>query len=110
MTITGLDKISGLFRRLRVDNAAKSRRFAGHAHHAAMICNHSDLNTANTSVARDHLLSIVGLELVEMTIVQQTFEQLSDVVRLSMIFGNDVVEFFGRSQGLGCWCDRRQRR
>ncbi len=96
----GLDEIGDLLRRLGVDDPAKPRWLAArHSHHAAMICNHSDLNPANARVARDHFFGVVSLKLIEVTVVEQTFQQLSHVVRLSMIFRNDLVELFAGTQG-----------
>ena len=39
-------------------------------------------------------------KLVEMTAVEQTLEQLAHVVRLAVIFRNDLVEFFGTAKRL----------
>src|SRR6185437_6237968 len=56
MTITGLNEIRDLLRRLGVNDPAKSWRLSTrYPHHATMIRNHSDLNTRNPSVAREHL-------------------------------------------------------
>ena len=63
-----------------------------------MVRDHPDLNPANAAMPGDHLLRVISLKLVEMTVVEQTLEQLSGVVRLSMIFGNDVVQLFDRTQ------------
>src|SRR5262245_57988906 len=98
MTIAGFDEVSDLFGRLRINNPAKPRRLAArHADHATVICDHADLNTADPCMSRDHLLCVVSLKLVEMTVVEQALEQLPHVVRLSMIFGNDLVKFIRRS-------------
>ena len=72
-----------------------------------MIGDHADLNAANTRVARDHLFRVVGLKLVEMTIVEQTLEQFSNVVRLSVIFRNDVVQLLERTQRFARLFDAR---
>src|ERR1041385_9498175 len=101
MTIAGLDEVRHLLRRLGVDDPAKSRRLsARHTHHATMVRNHADLNTANTRVAREHLFRIIRLKLVEMSAIKQTSQQLSHVIRLTMIFGNEIVEFLSRSRRL----------
>src|SRR5215217_6766257 len=101
MSTTGLDKVSDFLRRLCIDDSAKAWRLAArHAHHSSMIRNNPDLNSIDTSVSGDHLLGIVSLKLVETTIIEQTLEQLSHVVRLPVIFGNDFVELVGWSQRL----------
>src|SRR5687767_2108571 len=99
MPIASLDEIGDLLRRLRVDDAAKPRRLsARRAHHPAMICDHPNLNSANTRMTRDHFLCVVGLKFVEMSVVKQTLEQFSRVIRLTMVLGNDVVQLFDRTQ------------
>ena len=71
MSIAGFDEVSHLLRRLGVDDSAKSRWLAaGHANHAAMIGDHSNLNATNASMARDHLLRIVSLKLVEVSVIE----------------------------------------
>src|SRR5215218_4563626 len=101
MSIAGLDKVSHFLRRFRINNPTEARWLtAGHANHSSMIRDDSNLHPRNTAVARNHLFCVVSLKLVEMTIVEQTLEQLSDVVRLPVIFGNDFVELFRRSQRL----------
>ena len=71
MAIASLDEVSDFLRRLGIDDTAKFWRLtAGHAHHATMIRNHSDLNTAKACVTGKHLLSVVSLELVEMSVVE----------------------------------------
>src|SRR5215213_1593215 len=112
MSIAGLDKIRNLLSRFCIDDSTEAWRLAArHANHSSMVRNHSDLNSANSSVARNHLFRIVSLKLVEMAIVEQTLEQLSHVIRLPVIFGNDFVEFFGRSCGfaIGFTCARTGR-
>ncbi len=42
----------------------------GGSNHAAIVGNHADLNAANARVAGDHLLRVVGLKLVEVSLVQ----------------------------------------
>src|SRR5215213_8672736 len=97
MSIAGLDEIRNLLSRLCIDDSTETRLLATrHPDHSPMVRNHSDLNSTNSSVAGDHLFRIVSLKLVEVTIVEQTFEQLSHVIRLPVIFGNDFVEFLGR--------------
>ncbi len=101
MAITGLDEVRDLLRRLGINDASKPRRLsARHTHHAAMVGDHSNLDTANARMTGDHLLRIVSLKLIEMTFVKQTLQQFSYVVGLTMIFRNEIVEFFSRSQGL----------
>src|SRR5688572_1301259 len=92
VSITRLDEVGDLLRRYGVDNSAKPLPPpAGRADHPAMIGDHSNLDSTNTSVTGDHLLRVVGLKLVQMATVEQTLEQFSYVVRLSVIFRNDVV-------------------
>src|SRR5678815_674423 len=101
MSIAGLDEVSDFLCRLGINDPTEARWLAArHAHHSSMIRDHSDLDSTNTTMTRDHLLRIVSLKLVEMTIIEQTPEQLSHVVRLTVIFGDDFVELF-------CWSQRR---
>ena len=71
VAIAGLDKVSHFLRRLRINDPTEARWLAaGHAHHSSMVRDHADLDSTNTTMARDHLLRIVSLKLVEMTIVE----------------------------------------
>src|SRR5262249_52878450 len=76
MPVAGLDEVSDLLSGFRIDDPTEARRFSGHAHHASMIRNYANLNSADTTVTRDHLFRVVSLKLIEMTIVEQTLHQL----------------------------------
>src|SRR5262249_29251699 len=101
MAVASLNEVSHLLRRLRINNPPRSRRLASRdAHHAAMVGNDPNLYATNTSMAGDHFLRVVRLKLVEMSLVKQTFQQLSDVVGLAMVLGNDVVQLFSWTRRL----------
>src|SRR3569832_2229696 len=101
MPVAGLDEVSHLLSRFGIDDPTEARRLtARQAHHAAKIRDHANLKSTDTSVAGDHLFRVVSLKLVEPAIVKQTLEQLSDVVRLAVIFRNDFIKLFCRSQRL----------
>src|SRR5436190_15026240 len=88
MTIAGFDEVSDLLSRFGVDDTAKSRRAtAGRFHHSSMISNDTDLYSANAGVPGDDFLRIVRLELVQMSFVENTVQQVAHVVGLAMIFG-----------------------
>ena len=76
-SVAGFDEVGHLLGRLCIDDAAETwRTAAGRANHAAIVGNHSDLNAANTRVARDHLLRVVCLKLVEMSVIEQAVQQV----------------------------------
>src|SRR6266480_4430214 len=98
MPVTRLYEISDFLSRFGIDDPAKFWRAARRvAKHAAVVGNHSDLYAAYPRVPGDDLLRIVRLKLVQMSFVKQTIQKLAHAVRLAMIFGNNVVEFFFRS-------------
>src|SRR6185369_3357262 len=110
MSIAGLYEVSDFLRRLGINDPTEARWLAaGHAHHSSMIRDHPDLHSTNTTVTRDHLLRIISLKLVEMTVVEQTLEQLSDIVWLPVIFGNDFVKLFRWSRRLPRGISRTRR-
>src|SRR6266568_9402305 len=98
MTIASVDEVSNFLGRFSVNDAAKLRRAAGWiAKHPARVCNYAHLYSANTRVAGDNLFRIIGLELVQVSFVQQTFQKLAHVVGLAMIFRNYFINPFRRS-------------
>src|SRR5438067_10707410 len=98
MTIASVDEISDLLSRFSVNDAAKLRRAAGRvAKHPARVCNYACLYAANTRVPGDNLFRIIGLELVQVSFVQQTFQKLAHAVGLAMIFRNYFINPFRRS-------------
>src|SRR3989442_10798190 len=98
MTIASVDEISDLLCRFSVNDAAKFRRAAGRiAKHPTRVCNYAHLYSADTRVAGDNLLRIIGLELVQVSFVQQTFQKLAHIVGLAMIFRNYFINPFRRS-------------
>src|SRR5262249_39616006 len=101
VTIAGVDKVSDFLSRLGVDNAAKLWRASCRvAKHTANVCNHADLYAANARMSGDDLFRIVCLKLVEMTFVQQTVQNLTHAIRLSMILRNNLVDLLGRRAGI----------
>src|SRR5260370_5508027 len=98
MPAKSFDEVSDLLSRFGVDDTAKFWRAARRiAKHAAVIGNHSDLYAAYARVPGNDLFGIVRLKLVQMSFVEQTIQKLAHAVRLTMIFGNDVIESFFRS-------------
>src|SRR2546426_10421172 len=98
MTIASVDEISDLLYRFSVNDAAKFRRAAGRiAKHPARVCNYAHLYSADIRVAGDDLFRIIGLELVQVSFVQQTFQKLAHAVGLAMIFRNYFINPFRRS-------------
>ena len=98
MTIAGVDEVSYLLGRFRIDDAAElwwtARRIAKHA---ARVGDHADLNPANLRVTGDDLFRVAGLKLIEMTFIEQATQNVAHVIRLAMILGKNFVEFFFRS-------------
>src|SRR5947207_4850262 len=98
MTIASVDEVSDFLGRFSVNDAAKLRRAAGWiAKHSARVCNYAHLYAANTRVSGDNLFRIIGLELVQVSFVQQTFQKLAHAVGLAMIFRNYFINPFRRS-------------
>src|SRR5258708_35194675 len=98
MTATSLKKGSDFPSRFGIDNPAKFGRAPRRVtKHAPIVGNHSDLQATYASVAGYDLFRIVRLELIQMSFIEQTIQELAHVVRLPMIFGNDFVESFFRS-------------
>src|SRR5437764_3431465 len=98
MTIASVDEISDLLSRFGVNDAAKLRRAAGRvAKHPARVCNYAHLYAANTRVPGDNLFRIIGLELIQVSFVQQTLQKLAHAVGLAMIFRNYFINPFRRS-------------
>src|SRR5438046_7013437 len=98
MNMASVDSVSELLGRFSIKDAAKLRRAPGWiAKHPARVCNYAHLYSANTRVAGDDLFRIIGLELVQVSFVQQTFQKLAHIVGLAMIFRNDFINPFRRS-------------
>src|SRR5437016_13365140 len=98
MTIASVDEVSDFLCRFSVNDAAKLRRAAGWiAKHSARVCNYAHLYSANARVAGDDLFRIIVLELVQVSFVQQTVQQLAHAVGLAMIFRNYFINPFRRS-------------
>ena len=86
-------KIRDLFRALGVDDAAEARRSPGTPlDEAALIGNHADRDALDARIAADHLLREVGLELVELAIIEHGAQQVMHVVLHAMIGRQHVVE------------------
>src|SRR5260370_41841387 len=94
-SIEGRAESRDLFCRFGLDDPAKFWRATSRiAKHAAVVRYHSDLDPADPRVPGDDFFRVVRLKFVQMSIVQQTIQKLAYVVRLTMIFGNNFVEFF----------------
>src|SRR6185503_1483352 len=111
--IAGFNEVGHLLGRFRVDDAAKAWwATARWTNHAAIVRNHADLYAANSRMSRNHFLRVVSLEFIEMSFVQQTFEQMPCVVRLLVICGYDLVKLISGARcfhGRQDW-DRANRR
>ena len=93
VTITSVDEVSDLLSRFRVDDPTELWRPARRiAKHAARIGNHANLNAVDTRMAGDDFFRVVGLKLIEMSIVEKAIEQRTHVVWLAVIFRKDVVD------------------
>ena len=93
VTITSVDEVSDLLSRFRVNDPTELWRPArGIAKHAARIRNHAYLKAVDTRMAGDDFFRVVGLKLIEMSIVEKAIEQRAHVVGLAVIFRKDRVD------------------
>ena len=51
-------------------------------------------------MAGDDLFRIVGLKLVKMTLIEKEIQNVAHVIRLAMIFGNNLIDLFGGGSSL----------
>src|SRR3981081_1060395 len=101
MAAASFDEVRNFLSRVGIDDTAKFWRAAGRvAKHTAAVGNHADLNSAYARMTGNYLFSIICLELIQMSFVQHAVKQLTHVVRLAMVFRNDVVDLFQRSAAI----------
>src|SRR5215208_3740631 len=93
MTIAGLYEVGCLFGGIAVDEAAEFRRAARRtANHPAIVSDDAHLNAADAGMSTNQFSGVISLKLVEVSTVEQTIEHGAHVVRLAMVFRQDVVK------------------
>src|SRR6266568_1228410 len=107
MPATSLDEVSNFFSRFSVDDAAEPWwTTAGRANHPAIVYDHPNLNASNPGVTGNHLLRVISLKLVEPAAVQKAIEQVTNVVRLPMVLGKNIVKIGGGACRFHAFRDR----
>src|SRR6266853_3161321 len=101
MPVASLNEVRKFLSRVGIDDTAKFWRAAGRvAKHAAVVGNHADLNSHYARMTRNDLFSIICLELIQISFIQHAVKQLPHIVRLAMIFRNDVIDLFQGSAAI----------
>ena len=106
MPAAGFDEVSDLLSRFSVDDAAEPWwTTAGRPNHPAIVYDHPNLNASNPGVTGNHLLRVISLKLVEPTAVQKAIEQVTNVVRLTMVLRQNLVQVCRRPRRVLRRCD-----
>src|SRR5258706_5959020 len=101
MAAASLDEVGNFFSRVGIDDTAKFWRAAGRvAKHSPVVGNHADLDPAYASMTGNDLVGVIRLELIQMSFVEHTIQQLAHVVGLAMIFRNNVIDLFQGSSSI----------
>src|ERR1051325_5707511 len=93
MAITGLDEVSHLFSRVRINDAAELWRSPGRpAQQAALISDDANRDAFDVGISRNHLFRIIGLKLIQLAAVDQASQHISHIIGEAMVSRNDVVD------------------
>src|SRR5436853_1680121 len=98
MAVAHVDKVGDLFSRIGIDDAAELRRLAGRSfQEASLIDFDADRNSFDAGLGGNYFSRVVRLKFVDATLVQQTGENVSHVVREAMVARHDLIHIRQRA-------------